>query len=215
MTGSPSSGGDPAAGASRCAPGRRGHLRAGSCRVPRPGYCVLGGQYLNQSDSYEASVSCTRAGACLAVGLYTARSGGTASFAVTESGDRWRQPVTVPVVPANADGFPRPALQSVTCSKPGTCLALGSYAARHGGRGQPQRSPAAVVRTTTPGLRCCSGRGYGAGRARPVRPRPQQRRLSGASRRRDDRDPLLDCPVQGRHQSRRRISPVLPARRAA
>jgi hypothetical protein len=79
------------------------------------------------------SVSCTRAGACLAVGLYTARTGGTASFAVTESGDRWRQPITVPVVPANADGFPQPALQSVTCSKPGTCLALGSYAARRGG----------------------------------------------------------------------------------
>jgi hypothetical protein len=39
----------------------------------------------------------------------------------------------VPLVPANANGFPRPALQSVTCSRPGTCLALGNYAARRGG----------------------------------------------------------------------------------
>jgi hypothetical protein len=36
-------------------------------------------------------------------------------------------------------------------------------------------------------------------------PRAQQRCLPGAGRRRDDRDPLLACPVQGGHQSLRRI----------
>jgi hypothetical protein len=35
---------------------------------------------------------------------------------------------------------------------------------------------------------------------RMVRPRAQQRRLPGAGRRRENRDPLLGCPVQGGHQ---------------
>jgi hypothetical protein len=49
-----------------------------------------------------------------------------------------------------------------------------------------------------------------------VRPRAQQRRLPGAGRRRDNRDPLLSCPVQGGHQVMTADQPRLcPARRAA
>jgi len=135
-----------------------------SISCPRPGYCVLGGAYLNPTLGYEAmlisqtagrwhraarlkpprdasaypfatvqSVSCTGPGACLAVGKYQVqRAGRWASFAVTESGGRWRRTVAMPVVPANADWDPQPTLDSVTCSKPGSCLALGSYYARRG-----------------------------------------------------------------------------------
>jgi len=51
---------------------------------------------------------------------------------------------------------------------------------------------------------------------RLVRPRAQQRRLPGASGRRDNRDPLLGCPVQGGHQLVTVDRPrFCPARRAA
>ena len=51
---------------------------------------------------------------------------------------------------------------------------------------------------------------------RLVRPRAQQRCLPGAGRRRDDRDPLLGCPVQGGHQVVTVDQPgFCPARRAA
>jgi hypothetical protein len=139
------------------------YVHAISC--PRPGYCVLGGEYLNRSDTYEAmliseragrwhpatrlklprdaaarpyaaveSVSCPGAGTCLAVGQYmVGRLDRWASFAVTESGGQWQRTAAVPIVPANADWSPQPTLDSVTCSKPGSCLALGSYYARRGG----------------------------------------------------------------------------------
>ena len=49
-----------------------------------------------------------------------------------------------------------------------------------------------------------------------VRPGAQQRRLPGAGRRRDNRDRLLGCPVQGGHQVVTVDQPrFCPARRAA
>ncbi len=64
------------------------------------------------------SVACPATGSCVAIGSYSASSGGS-SMAVEESGGVWG-----PVVP-----IPGIELHSVACSAPGWCVALGNGSA--------------------------------------------------------------------------------------
>ncbi|HEY3906972.1 MAG TPA: hypothetical protein VGM14_23910 [Streptosporangiaceae bacterium] len=80
-----------------------------------------------------ASISCPGVGSCVAVGTYSSREDNSSSFAVTEAGGRWRRPVRVTVVPANTARLSHLQLESVTCTKPGTCLAAGNYTNRSHG----------------------------------------------------------------------------------
>ena len=75
-----------------------------------------------------ASTSCPVDGWCIAVGDYLAVAGTTyyePGLIVSESGNTWNA-IAAPV-PANAAADPQGLLQSVTCSGPGSCVAVGRY----------------------------------------------------------------------------------------
>jgi hypothetical protein len=129
-----------------------------SCAAP--GTCAAGGQYdtrsgnvapmvISQSagrwhaaatglpadattflDAGITSVSCPSIGQCLAVGTYSSRRDKISSFAVTETGGRWRRPVRTTIAPTNAARLSDLELDSVTCTRPGVCLVVGNYTSR-------------------------------------------------------------------------------------
>jgi hypothetical protein len=85
---------------------------ASELELPAP---ALGGE-LN-------SVACTSAGNCVAVGDYEPRAYREEAMVATETGGAW--------APANELALPAPALggqlNSVTCTSPGNCAAVGGY----------------------------------------------------------------------------------------
>jgi hypothetical protein len=88
------------------------------------------------TDFYDArisSISCPSIGNCLAVGTYSSRQDEFSSFAVTETDGRWRRPVRTSIAPANAARLANLELDSVTCTRPGVCLAVGNYTSRNRG----------------------------------------------------------------------------------
>ena len=124
---------------------------------PRRGYCAATGSYTTSTDqnamlavtetrghwaravevrppsgaatplnAYLDAVSCTAAGDCVAVGAYATRSGDYEAMAVTESRGSWARAARV-APPAGAAADPLAALNDVSCSSTGNCVAVGSY----------------------------------------------------------------------------------------
>jgi hypothetical protein len=72
------------------------------------------------------SVSCTDAGDCAAVGLYTDTLGNQQAFEETEMAGSWNT-ATQAAVPAGAASPSQAILNSVSCASDGNCTAVGSY----------------------------------------------------------------------------------------
>jgi hypothetical protein len=68
------------------------------------------------------AVSCTASGSCVAVGDDSSRP-----VIATRSGGRWQQAVHVSMSRVKPSGDIQNALTSVACSRPGSCVAVGSY----------------------------------------------------------------------------------------
>ena len=76
------------------------------------------------------SVSCSRAGSCVAVGSY--RSNGVfEGFTAAESGGVWHQAKQVRL-PANAATTGGASISGVSCTGPGACVLVGNYTDNHG-----------------------------------------------------------------------------------
>ena len=76
------------------------------------------------------SVSCSRAGSCVAVGSY--RSNGVfEGFTAAESGGVWHQAKQVRL-PANAATTGGASISGVSCTGPGACVLAGNYTDNHG-----------------------------------------------------------------------------------
>jgi hypothetical protein len=76
-----------------------------------------------------SSVSCPAPGGCTAVGNYLAASstiGGEQPFAVTETAGKWASGAELDD-PQGASGNARAYMLGVSCSNPGSCLAVGRY----------------------------------------------------------------------------------------
>ncbi|MGA9875742.1 MAG: hypothetical protein WBQ21_08030 [Solirubrobacteraceae bacterium] len=76
------------------------------------------------------SVACTSQGNCVAVGAYDDNSPGQQPMVAVEAGGLWSQASKL-TLPSNADtnsGDQDAALDSVACTGPGSCVAVGSYA---------------------------------------------------------------------------------------
>jgi RHS repeat-associated protein len=71
-----------------------------------------------------SSVSCRLPGSCTAVGAYQGSNKSTLPLVETGTGSDWR-PAAVVALPAGANGSG--ALGAVSCTKAGTCLAVGTY----------------------------------------------------------------------------------------
>lgn len=71
-----------------------------------------------------SSVSCPAAGTCTAVGGYQSTNKATSPLVETGTGSAWQPASTVAVPVANGTGA---VLNGVSCTKAGTCLAVGTY----------------------------------------------------------------------------------------
>ncbi len=78
------------------------------------------------------SVSCARAGSCLALGKYDLTSGGFRSMVAAESSGRWGALVQLSLRPAGAVVY-GPSLDGVACQTVASCVAAGSYKDTAGG----------------------------------------------------------------------------------
>lgn len=85
-----------------------------------------------QAELYSAG--CTPHRYCVAVGTYFTARGNQAVMAVMYEGGRWRRPVDITALPANAS-TPNPgaSLNAVSCAAL-TCLAAGNYKDKQGGQ---------------------------------------------------------------------------------
>jgi hypothetical protein len=87
-----------------------------------PGLAALG----TGGNAAVSAVSCTSAGNCSAIGLYTTNSGVGQGFVVTETGGSWGTAEPVPGLAAlNQGGLVVPS--SVSCASAGNCSAGGFY----------------------------------------------------------------------------------------
>jgi hypothetical protein len=79
------------------------------------------------------SVACPGAGSCAAVGTFDDKAGHTRAMTLIRSGGRWHRGVQL-ILPRDAAGVPLPSIppMSVSCSAPGTCLAVSSYRNKSG-----------------------------------------------------------------------------------
>jgi hypothetical protein len=76
------------------------------------------------------SVSCARAGECVAVGDYSAAQA-VYGLLLSQKAGRWRAGIK-PRLPAGAEAKGFVSLTSVSCATPGSCAAVGSYQDRSG-----------------------------------------------------------------------------------
>ena len=87
---------------------------------------TAGGQYAELE-----SVTCTNLGNCVGVGLYSDTNGSNDDQAMvaTETGGAWgaASEITLPAGASTTAGGQFAQLQSVTCTSPGNCVAVGSY----------------------------------------------------------------------------------------
>jgi PASTA domain-containing protein len=73
------------------------------------------------------SVSCASAGNCSAVGSYLTRAGSLEGLLVSETGGRWGPGIEAQLPADASTGNEDVSLNSVSCSSPGNCSAVGSY----------------------------------------------------------------------------------------
>jgi hypothetical protein len=96
----------------------RGHWgRAAAIRLPA--------NAVANPDAHLTAVSCPRARDCVAVGTYTIKDNQGEALAVAEAKGRWGRATEVRLPSVNVE--PSADLYSVSCVKPGTCVAVGSY----------------------------------------------------------------------------------------
>ena len=79
----------------------------------------------SEAGTYLSSVSCPRPGSCAAVGWYFTTQGGARGLMDVLSGGVWT--ATAAPLAAHADRIPGVNLTSVSCSAPGSCVAVGWY----------------------------------------------------------------------------------------
>ena len=86
------------------------------------------------SSALLASLACTSAGNCTAVGDYGATLGPYTPIAVTEVHGVWgrAEPLALPVGTATSGAFAGATLRSVACPAAGECTAVGDYRDRYG-----------------------------------------------------------------------------------
>jgi hypothetical protein len=85
------------------------------------------GAFAANPDASVASVACTGAGSCVAVGGYTYDSAGHGqAFTAAESGGVWARARQV-ALPANAAPATDATLGAVACTSAGSCVAVGGY----------------------------------------------------------------------------------------
>ena len=78
-------------------------------------------------DDYVASVSCARAGECVAVGQYVDPAGGRRAFAMTMSAFRWSSARPVAFEGGIESATPGARANAVSCAPDGGCAAGGSF----------------------------------------------------------------------------------------
>jgi hypothetical protein len=78
-------------------------------------------------DDYVASVSCARAGECVAVGQYVDPAGGRRAFAMTMSAFRWSSARPVAFEGGIESATPGARADAVSCAPDGGCAAGGSF----------------------------------------------------------------------------------------
>jgi hypothetical protein len=76
-------------------------------------------------DSHLTAISCPKAGECVAVGWYTTKSSQGEALAVAQTKGRWGRATQIQLPPVKVE--PSAELFSVSCVKPGSCVAVGSY----------------------------------------------------------------------------------------
>jgi hypothetical protein len=79
------------------------------------------------------SVGCSSAGDCVAIGSYRTKASKTVPMSVAESRGTWARGQHITNAPANIAGSATVGLNSVACSRSGTCTAAGGYALKGGG----------------------------------------------------------------------------------
>jgi hypothetical protein len=81
-----------------------------------------------------SSVACTSAGNCVAVGGYSDVASSTHAMVAAETNGVWGQASEINV-PAGANATQTASLESVACTSPGNCVAVGSYTGTQGANG--------------------------------------------------------------------------------
>jgi hypothetical protein len=81
-------------------------------------------------DAQVNSVSCASAGSCVAGGYYTESDGGSQGFVAVEQNGRWGKAAPVPGLAALDKGDSPTAVNSVSCTRAGGCVAGGFYTDR-------------------------------------------------------------------------------------
>jgi hypothetical protein len=81
-----------------------------------------------------SSVACTSPGNCVAVGSYSDAASDTRAMVATETDGVWGQASGL-TVPAGANASQAGSLDSVACTSPGNCVAVGSYRGTQGANG--------------------------------------------------------------------------------
>jgi hypothetical protein len=81
-----------------------------------------------------SSVACTSPGNCVAVGSYSDAARSTQAMAATETDGAWGQASEI-TVPTGANATQAASLDSVACTSPGNCVAVGSYTSTQGANG--------------------------------------------------------------------------------
>ncbi len=76
------------------------------------------------------SVSCASAGNCVAGGYYSEKNGRTQGFVAVERNGRWGKATRVPGLAALNKGGRPAAVNSVSCTRTGRCVAGGFYTDR-------------------------------------------------------------------------------------
>ena len=100
--------------------------RAASTGFGRAAEIVQPGNAAADIDSILIGVACTGHGDCSAGGSYTDTLGNSQAMVVTESRGTWGRGVEVKL-PLNAGSDPYAQVNSVACTSPGNCVAVGYY----------------------------------------------------------------------------------------
>jgi hypothetical protein len=95
--------------------------RASELALPAGADTTAEGQHAELS-----SVACTSPGNCVAVGSYSDAARSVQAMAATETDGVWGQASEL-AVPAGANATQSASLDSVACTSPGNCVAVGSY----------------------------------------------------------------------------------------
>ncbi len=109
-----------------------------------------------------ASVGCSTAGNCVAVGSYRTKEGHFVPVSVADSGGTWAHGQHVTRVPANAAAQANVGLTSVACTRGGSCTATGSYVLKAGGLGALIMTRSGTRWTTVSQIRTPAGSATGA-----------------------------------------------------